>query len=195
MLFRRRKPAGLFEKLRGLFWPRKGFARPFHYIVKRILRLTASPHAIAAGVAAGVASSWSPFVGFHFLIAFAIAYLIAGNMIAAAIGTGFGNPLTFPFLWATTWEIGNRMLGIPHGDPHRHINLWHLFERAELSQLWGPIIKPMVVGCIPPALISGIVVYSFTYFAVRGFQARRKARLAERAKKRFNAAIDGIASV
>lgn len=194
MLFRRRKPAGWIEKLRGLLWPRKGFVRPFQYFAKRVVRLTATPHAIAAGVAAGVIASWTPFVGFHFVLSFAIAYVIAGNMVAAALGTAFGNPLTFPFIWASTWRFGNMILGNAHAG-NRQFDLVRLFERADLSQLWHPIVKPMLVGAIPFALASGLVVYGVTYMAVRGFQSRRRARLAARAKKRLTAAINGTASV
>lgn len=190
MLFRRRKPAGLIEKLRGLFWPRKGFLRSFRYFRMRTLRLTASPHAVAVGVAAGVMSSWTPFVGFHFILSFALAYLLAGNLIAAALGTAFGNPLTFPFIWAFTWEVGNLMLGHQNAGQGSGIDLVSLFEKLELSQLWTPVLKPMLIGAIPPALASGSVFY-----AVRGFQARRRAHLVERARDRLGEAVRGVRSV
>lgn len=195
MLFRRRKPAGLMEKLRGLVWPRMGFLRSFRYFRMRVLRLTASPHAIAAGVAAGVMSSWTPFVGFHFILAFVLAYLLAGNLIAAALGTAFGNPLTFPFIWAFTWEIGNQMIGHQKAGQGSAIDLVSLFEKLELSQLWAPVLKPMLFGAIPPALASGLLVYSVVYYAVRGFQARRRAHLAERARDSLGKAVGGVRSV
>ncbi len=56
--------------MRELLWPRKGFLRPLRYLTMRILRLTASPHAVAVGVAAGVFVSWTPFIGVHFVMAF-----------------------------------------------------------------------------------------------------------------------------
>ncbi len=96
MLFRRRDPADWREKLRVAVWPRRSWGRSIKYLAKRVLRLTASPHAIAGGIAAGVFASFTPYMGLHFLIAFAVAYIIAGNMVAAAMGTFFGNPLSFP---------------------------------------------------------------------------------------------------
>jgi uncharacterized protein len=184
MLFRRRKPAALRERILGLIWPRKGFLRPLHYFRMRVLRLTASPHAIAAGVTAGVVSSWTPFIGFHFILAFVLAYLIAGNLIAATLGTAFGNPLTFPFIWASTWEVGNFILGTERSGS-RQIDLVGLFNRLDLWQLWGPVLKPMLIGAAPLAAVSGALVYSLTYYGVRGFQARRRARLAARARARL----------
>ena len=111
MLFRRRIPPGIGEKFRVWMWPRRSWARSGLYVSKRISRLTGSPHTIAAGVAAGVFASFTPFMGFHFLLAFALAYVLAGNMIAAALGTFVGNPLTFPFIWASTFSFGRTLLG------------------------------------------------------------------------------------
>lgn len=87
MLFRLRQPAGLMERLRGPFWPRKGFIRPLHSLRMQVSRLTASPHAIAADVASGIISSLTPFKGFHFSLSCVLAYLMAGNTIAAVPGT------------------------------------------------------------------------------------------------------------
>ena len=185
MLFRRRKPQGFFDRMRTALWPRRSFGRSFQYFIKRVLRLTATPHAIAAGVAAGVFSSWTPLLGFHFILAFAISYVLAGNMVAAAIGTAFGNPISFPFIWASTLKLGNIMIGIETGDNHKHINLEALLRHLDVSQLWDPVIKPMLIGAIPPGLVTGIGFYILTYWTVRAFQTRRKSRLAERAKARI----------
>jgi uncharacterized protein len=190
MLFRRRQPVSYLTKLRELFWPRRGFIRSFNYLTKRILRLSATPHAIAAGVVAGVVSSWTPFIGLHFLLAFAIAYLIAGNMAAAAIGTAFGNPLTFPFIWATTWEVGHMMIG--KGEPAAHtVDLQKKFSIAAIESMWQPVLKPMLIGAIPLAVVSGAVIYCVIYFTVSRFQARRRERLAERARNRLAEALQG----
>ncbi|MBR0556221.1 DUF2062 domain-containing protein [Ciceribacter sp. L1K23] len=178
MPFRRRTPARFKDRLRGLIWPRGGLARVFRYFKIRIVRLTASPHAIAAGVAAGIMASWTPFIGFHFLLAFAIAFLLAGNMVAAALGTAFGNPLTFPFIWAATWEIGNRILGETARRGGRHLDLVRLLEHADLKQVWDPVLKPMLIGSIPPALLSGLAIYLLLFLVVRNGQARRRRQLA-----------------
>ena len=140
MLFRRRKPPSLWERMRTYLWPRRSFSRSIRYIAKRVLRLTATPHAIAAGVAAGIFASWTPFIGFHFMMAFVIAYLVAGNMVAAAIGTSFGNPVTFPFIWTSCYELGKFILGQETGGD-RHINLVRLFRHLEIADLWQPVLE------------------------------------------------------
>ncbi|THV14395.1 DUF2062 domain-containing protein [Rhizobium rhizophilum] len=190
MLFRRRQPISYLTKLRELLWPRRGFLRSFQYLSKRILRLSATPHAIAAGVAAGVLSSWTPFIGLHFLLAFAVAYLIAGNMVAAALGTAFGNPVTFPFIWAATWEVGHRLIG--KGSPTtQSVDLEKRFSIGAIESMWQPILKPMLIGAIPLAAVSGVIVYCVIYFTVAKFQTRRRERLAERARARLAEALQG----
>lgn len=105
MPFRRREPVGFSEKIRDLFWPRTGF-RSLRYMKLRLLRLSASPHSVAAGVAIGVGVAWTPFLGVHIIIAMALGFLLRVNLVAAALGTTFANPLTFPFIWASTWGWG-----------------------------------------------------------------------------------------
>lgn len=190
MLFRRRQPLSYSMRLRELLWPRKGLSRPLKYFGKRVLRLSATPHAVAAGLVAGVVSSLTPFIGFHFLIAFALAYLISGNMLAAALGTALGNPLTFPFIWALTWEVGRSILG-QGGPAGASVDLHHLWHEFGIAHIWEPVLKPMLVGALPLAVISTIVVYAGTYFAVDRFQRRRRERLSERARARLTEALDG----
>ena len=199
MLFRRRRPEGYFDRMRTALWPRRSFGRSFQYFIKRVLRLTATPHAIAAGVAAGVFASWTPLLGFHFILAFALSYVLAGNMVAAAIGTAFGNPLSFPFIWTLTIKIGNMLIGVETGTHERHVNLEALLRHLDVKQLWDPVLKPMLIGAIPPGVITAVAFYILTYWGVRAFQARRKSRLAARAKiriqemaaKRANRSADG----
>ncbi|WP_417409712.1 DUF2062 domain-containing protein [Hoeflea sp.] len=185
MLFRRRRPEGFFDRMRTALWPRRSFGRSFQYLIKRVLRLTATPHAIAAGVAAGVFASWTPLLGFHFILAFALSYVLAGNMVAAAIGTGFGNPLSFPFIWALTIKIGNMLIGVETGAHQKHVNLEALLRHLDVKQLWDPVLKPMLIGAIPPGVITGVGFYILTYWGVRAFQTRRRSRLAARAKVRL----------
>ena len=185
MLFRRRRPQGFLDRVRTALWPRRSFGRSFQYFIKRVLRLTATPHAIAAGVAAGVFASWTPLLGFHFILAFALSYVLAGNMVAAALGTAFGNPLSFPFIWTLTIKIGNMLIGVDTGAHERHVNLEALLRHLDVKQLWDPVLKPMLIGAIPPGVITGVAFYILTYWGVRAFQTRRKSRLAERAKARL----------
>ncbi len=189
MLFRRQKPATLAQKVRAFLWPRKGFSRGLRYLSLRVLRLSSSPHSIAIGVAAGAASSATPFIGFHILIAIAVAYLLSGNLIAAGIATALANPLTIPFILAGTYEIGTAITGQPSGAMAGH-DILHMLKNLEFSSLWGPVLKPVLVGSIPAAIVAAMVFYGVALYAARLFQSRRKMRLGT-GTNRSTPAVDG----
>jgi uncharacterized protein (DUF2062 family) len=177
MLFRRRHNLGRWDRLRVWLWPRVSWRRSALYYLKRILRLSGAPHAIALGAAIGVAVTFTPFVGFHLAITFAVAWLLGGNMLAGAIGTFVGNPLTFPLIWAGTYQLGHYfMRGWAHGAP---AELQHEITHRSLSEIL-PLVEPMIIGAIPLGLAAGAVTYVVAGKAVAAYQEARRQRLAER---------------
>jgi uncharacterized protein (DUF2062 family) len=185
MLFRQREQPDLKERLRVAAWPRRSWSRSARYFVKRVLRLSATPHAIAAGVAAGCLASFTPFIGFHILLSFVIAFIIGGNMIAAAIGTGVGNPLTFPLIWATTFNVGNLVLGHP---PPRAPGVGPTHNLAERSfDAIYPLVGPMLTGGVVIGLPVAVILYVLVFYSVKGFQTLRRERLAERRRQQGSA--------
>jgi uncharacterized protein (DUF2062 family) len=183
MLFRRRTPADFGERVRTVVWPRRSFVRSAKYFSKRILRLRATPHAIAAGVAAGVFVAFLPIPGLHLIIAAVAAWLIAGNIVASALGTAaIGNPLTFPLIWGSTYAIGQLILHGHEPGAAKPPHIGHLLHHLDLSQLWQPLLEPMTVGAIPLGLLFAAISYAVTRWAVSAFQTRRRARLAEKAR-------------
>lgn len=185
MLFRRREEQRFTSRLRTLMWPRRSFSRSFRYLQKRVLRLNATPHAIAAGFAAGVLSSFTPFVGFHFLIAFGLAYLLAGNMAAAALGTALGNPLTFPFIWGATYEVGQYLLTSETIDGSAPKDLGAALMHMDFAAVWTPVVKPMLIGGIPLGLGAGLLAYTSIFFAARSFKKHRTRRILNAAAKKI----------
>lgn len=167
-----------------LIWPRRSYWRSAQYFAKRALRLNATPHAIAAGIAAGVFASFTPFVGFHFIIAAAIAWIIRGNLVASAIGTAVGNPLTFPFIWGATLEAGKLILYGRHPAGMGPQDIGHLLWNLEFAELWEPFLKPMAVGSLPLGLAATLLFYVLTRWAAVAFREQRKKHLAERARHR-----------
>ncbi|WP_371326958.1 DUF2062 domain-containing protein [Stappia sp. ES.058] len=170
------------ERLRIAVWPRHSFARSARYFSKRVLRLTASPNAIALGFAAGAFASITPFIGLHFVLSFVLAFIIGGNMLAAAIGTAIGNPVTFPLIWASTYKLGALILygeakTLDHRALDRHLE-GGFFERSLDTLL--PLIKPMLVGAMPLGLAIGVASYFLVYYSVRTYQRSRRVRLAAR---------------
>ena len=129
------------------------------------------------GTATGAAVSCTPFIGFHFVVTFALCWITRGNMIAGAIGTAFGNPLTFPFIWAGTYEIGHLVLrGFSRDAPAR---LGYDLTHKSWEQLW-PVLKPMITGSVPVGLAIGCIAYFIVYKSVAAYQRARRDRFALR---------------
>ena len=177
MLFKRRESESFGQKLRVWLWPRRSISRSLRYFAKRILRLRATPHAVAAGVAAGVFASFFP-IGIHFVIAAAVSWLIAGNMVAAALGTALGNPITVPVLWGASYEAGKLILHEKAGGPPAHLGA--MLHDLSFAELWDPVLKPMAIGAVPLGLAAGLVAYGITRWGMTVFQERRRKRLEAR---------------
>jgi len=193
MLMKRRTPPSWLEFCRVWIWPRRSWLRSGQYVTKRILRLTASPHAVAAGVAAGAFTSFTPFMGLHFLFAAVLAWLVRGNLIASALGTFVGNPLTFPFIWAGTYKTGQFIL---QADTSREApalgramkrvldGLWNMDATAASDafvSIWTPILYPMLVGGTLLGLVVSTIIYFLTKRAAMIFRESRRDKLMAKA--------------
>lgn len=194
MLFRQRLKPHLREKIRVGLWPRRSWLRSMEYFKKRVVRLSATPHIIALGFAAGAFASCTPFVGLHFLLAFGLAFLVGGNLIAAAIGTAVGNPITFPFIWATTFKIGAFVLPETKSDFATE-QLSHEFFTQSIDTVL-PILARMLIGAVP----CGVVVSVVSYFVIRSvasaYQQARRRRLQQASGLSVGApATDGVQAV
>lgn len=176
MLLGRKSPPDWRERTRVAVWPRRSWRRSFAYWRHRVLRLGASPHAIAAGVAAGVFASCTPLVGFHFILGFVVAWLIGGNLVASAIGTAAGNPLTFPFIWVTSFQIGVLVTGGEAPATHPlDLELGPGLFMSSFAALW-PTFRPMLVGGVILGLLAGGIGYVLVRSAVAASQAIRRER-------------------
>lgn len=184
MLFRRREAESWWERVRVHVWPRRSFSRSGRYVVYRLRRLSESPHAVALGFAVGAFSATTPFLGTHMMMAVLIAWIVGGSIVAAILGTFVGNPLTYPLMWYSTYEIGNLMLG---GRPtQHHIDLSNGIFQSSLATLW-PILKPMSLGCIPVGLAIAVVSYLLVRPMVEAYRHRRLRELQLRSREALGA--------
>lgn len=173
MLFGRRKPPQWGEKIRVWLWPRRNWSRSTRYVVYRLWRLRATPHAIALGCATGVFASCTPFLGVHFILAGVLAWMTRSSILASAMGTFFGNPLTFPFIWIASYKLGSWALG---EDTNTDIiDLSGGIFKNSFDQIW-PLMKPMTVGGIPLGILAGSIAYFIAKKAAESYHAKRKRK-------------------
>lgn len=192
MLFQRRTKESLSQRMRVALWPRRTWWRSIKYLMLRVLRLTASPHVIAMGVAAGVFASFTPFLGFHFFIAFAICFFFRGSYFAGATGTFFGNPLTFPFIWASVLSAGRFILYGPEKEgapPLKVPNLSFDVLMNSFDTVW-PVIKAMAVGAFPIGIPVAFICYLIVRQMARIYQKSRLKMLADKARMNWANQLD-----
>lgn len=180
MLFAQRRRPGFLERIRLWAWPRVSFRRSGRYYFTRTMRLSGTPHAVALGAALGAGVACTPLLGFHLLITAALAWLLGGSIVAGAIGSCIGNPITFPILWAGSYELGKAMLG--EAGQHAPQRLEHDLVHKSWSEL-GPVLEPMVLGAAPIGAAVGLAVYFVVYRSVAAYQANRRERLAAHQKQ------------
>lgn len=188
MLFKRRDKAGIAQRISTLLWPRRSWGRSSRYVLMRLKRLKSSPHRIAIGCAAGVFASFTPFLGFQMMSAGLIAWALGGSVIASALGTFAGNPLSYPLIWLSTFNLGSLLMGqtanaqvadLTHRAEALRNSVNHLSVNSAphlLETLW-PLVKPMALGSVPMGGAAAV----FSYFAVRRLvetsQAQRRGWL------------------
>jgi len=207
-MFRRRKPLSALKQLRAVVWPERGFRRLFSYLFQRITRLPGTPASIASGFASGVAASFTPFLGLHFILAGALAMLFRGNVLASAIGTFFGNPWTFILIWLADYEIG---LGIIHAfgygaDLHvlsidelgvimRNVMRFLSFSGnigwADISRDIEQVFMPLLIGGTVLGAIAWVTSFLLTLWAVKGWRLHRAKRLLKAAQRAADAKKNG----
>lgn len=111
VVFKRRTRKSGLRAIGEFFYPRGGWRRSTAYVMHRLRRLPDTPHRICVGIAAGSFVSFLPLWGLHFLLAALVAWLFRGNILAALLGTFFGNPVTFPIIAVASLELGNWLIG------------------------------------------------------------------------------------
>ena len=199
-MFRRRKPLSVLKQLRAVIWPERGFRRLFSYLIQRIIRLPGTPASIASGFASGIAASFTPFLGLHFILAGALALLLRGNVLASAIGTFFGNPWTFILIWLADYEVG---LGVIHafgygaslhvlsidelgaimGNVMRFLSFTGNTTWADLSRDIEQVFMPMLIGSTVLGVIAWVSSFMLTLWAVKGWRLHRAKRLSKAVKR------------
>lgn len=201
-MFKRRDKRPMWQILLSLLWPKGGWGRAAQYVKHRLHRLPDTPERIARGIFVGVFTTFTPFYGLHFVIAALLAKMVKGNVIAALLGTFFGNPLTYVPIGIICLKTGYALLGMRGFGPAEHMehslvgkfvgafkdlkhNLWASLTGepthwGRLSLFYDEVFFPYMIGGIIPGLIAATASY---YLSVPLLRAYQKRRLAARMKK------------
>ena len=183
-VFRREQGILHPRRLRELVAPRKGWDRGIKYIRARLQRLPGSPHSIALGFACGVLMSFTPFFGFHILLAMLLAWMMRVSLVASALGTVVGNPLTFPVIITTSIEFGQLLLGreasVAKGTEEYYRTV---LQPTELVERWNELLDVLLIPYAVGGMVIGLPLAIAGYLVLRpvvaAYQLARR-RLAEK---------------
>lgn len=191
-MFKRRVERTMWENLREVFWPKMGWVRATFYAKHRLLRLSSTTHKIATGLACGACISFTPFFGCHFLLALAYAWVLRGHYLAAIIGTFWGNPWTFPFLFMTSYNVGKYVLLFFGFELGHGVSFDGSFEGAEkgFSEFFFNVYIPTALGGVICMIISWPVFYVPCYIMIRSAKAARHRHLRRKWKKKWENATE-----
>jgi len=109
--------------------------------------------------------------------------MIAAGTLAAIIGTFVGNPLSWPFIWVSTYVMGLQIVGLegaldPDAVQRNILLLWRalLDPSPQLldatAALFWPLLWPMLAGSVPIGLLTAAIVYYISRNVVRGWRLR-----------------------
>ena len=206
MVFKRRSPRSGLQWLKNLAYPDGGWQRAGSYVWHRLHRLPDTPERIARGIAVGVFISFTPLFGFHLLLATGLAWVVRGNVLAALLGTFFGNPFTFPLILVSAFETGSMILGQGHMVTAHQVagsikgvwqeiveNTYALFTSDPI--LWdqsraffGDVFLPYMLGGTIAGSVAAMTVYIILLPIIRAYHARRQRKKEDRSARARRAA-------
>ena len=165
----------LLQKLRPANL-KEGLQRSAKYWYLRLVRIQATPHNIALGLAVGVFAGLLPILPFQIAVAVTLAFIVRGSKIAAALGTWITNPLNWVPFYMVCYYIGKAVVPfeIPPFDPAQ-------LEMTQMLDLGWKFFAVMMVGGLIMAVPGTCITYVAAY---RGMVLYRKRKEERAAKKR-----------
>jgi len=135
-----------------------------------------SPEVVAASFAIGVAISFTPLFGLHWIIALLLAVILRLNKVDVLLGTLAVNPLTFPAVAAVAIPIG-RLLLRARREAVAHLPWHELFRRSFWSSA-GPTMKAIGLQMAVGLFFLAVTVGSLTYVILVNLIRHHRAKLA-----------------
>ena len=115
-----------------------------------------TPRRIALAFAIGVFMGISPFLGFHTIGAFFLAWLFGLNRLVAVVGVYLNNPWTMvPIYTFCTW-VGAKLIGMKQLLPDID---WKNITFMDMIDKLAHLILPFFVGTITVGIVAAITSY------------------------------------
>ena len=150
-------------------------ARFIRYWYLRLIRIQAGPHTIAIGLAAGVFIGLLPVLPFQTILAIALAFVVRGSKVAAALGTWVSNPLNWVPCYMLFYYVGRALVPfeVPPFNPSQ-------LEMAQRLDVGWKLFAAMMVGGLVIATPSAFLSYFAARKFVETYRRKKRERLARK---------------
>ena len=145
-----------------------------------LLHVHDTPERTAAAYALGVFFGFSPFLGFHTVLALGVAFVFNLNRVAVLIGVYSNLPWIIAAYYGLVTAGGAWLLGtkLPPGFAKRiasvfSLSLFHVEFWRQMARDMRPLFWPYFVG----SLIGAIALAILAYWLTRGFLIARRKHL------------------
>ena len=167
---------GMWAHLHEYVWPSMGMVAFFRWMWLKLLRQTNRPHYVALGAAFGIIVAFFPILGTHTVLLLVLCGVFGGSFVAAMVSSSLlSNPWALGPVWALSFHLGRKVLGMAPGGVHdiEHLNglSWGAIVQ-KLDVLLSHVILPTIVGGM---LIGGplaAAVYGMVYWRLRVRRAK-----------------------
>jgi uncharacterized protein (DUF2062 family) len=154
----------------------------FRATFRRLLALDDPPERTALAFSIGVFIAFSPFLGFHTILATLIAFLFRFNKVAIYSGTFINNPfLTLIPIIIASYAIGAFATGRPLRIPAEGMELLkdpHFLTKDYYRQLFREswdIFWPFAIGGMVLSVVCSLIAYPVTSWLLRAHQRSKAA--------------------
>jgi uncharacterized protein (DUF2062 family) len=135
------------------------------------------PETVAASFAIGVAISFTPLFGLHWIIALLLAFILKLNKVDVLLGTLVVNPLTIPAVAAVAIPIGRLLMRARHEAIMRLP--WREMFRRSFWTAAGPTMKAVGFQMAVGMLFLSVLAGALTYVVLVNLIRRHRANLAD----------------
>src|SRR6267143_1320382 len=152
---------------------REGRAKRVGQWLRFVLHTDDTPPRAALAFAIGVFIAWTPILGFHTLLALAIAFLFGLNRVAVLAGTFVNNPWTFVPIYTTAGWLGSLLTGSKVSLPRLEGKTWsHVFDFLAQCRPW---IVPLTIGTVILGFTCALVSFPIVLYGIRWYRTLRQA--------------------
>jgi uncharacterized protein (DUF2062 family) len=152
-------------------------------LYQKLLYIEDTPERTAMAFSVGVFLGFSPFLGFHTLLAIAIAVIFRFNRVAVLLGAWSNTPwFLVPFYTFATW-VGMEITGFRIDRTFFRdlfqlgveVGFWRSFFWSRLASQWG-ILLSFLIGSLLLALLLSLAAYPLSLKWIRLLRSRGKAK-------------------